>query len=107
MAAASNNPLNIFTCYASEDQHWYQQLCKHLGNLQRQNRIRLLDASSISPGSQWREERHNLIHNANIILLLISPDFFASTDCYQDMEDALALSKTKTRRIIPIFVRPG
>lgn len=104
MAAESNNPLNIFSCYASEDHHWYQQLDSHLSILQQQNLIRISDESKILAGSEQREERLKLFNHANIILLLISPNFFKS--CYQDMEDVLTLQGTGKVHVIPLLVRP-
>ena len=87
MVAESNNPFNIFLCYASEDYDWYQKLYKQLSNLQRQNFINLWDESKISPRKEGEKERLKLLHNAHIILLFISPDFLASEDCYQDAEE--------------------
>jgi hypothetical protein len=104
MGAEANNPLNIFSCYASEDQHWYQQLDGHLSSLQQQNLIRLWDESKISAGRDWRTEWLNLFNNADIILLFISPDFLKSR--YQDIEDVLALQKTGMVRVIPLLIRP-
>src|SRR5207247_8975168 len=45
-------------------------------------------------------------NTAQIILLLISPDFMASDYCYKEMTQALERQKRGEAHVIPIILRP-
>jgi hypothetical protein len=57
-------------------------------------------------GDCWKSERYLSIEAADIVLLLVSPDFIASDYCY-DVEMARAIERHLLNevRVIPIIVR--
>ncbi len=71
-------PVNLFISYSSEDKELLRQLQKHLMSLQRRNLIDTWSKSEILPGADWKQHIEEQINKADIILLLISPDFIAS-----------------------------
>src|SRR5579863_6395499 len=100
-------PLKIFFCYAHEDEALLNKLKTHLRPLQRQGLIEMWHDRDINAGTQWEREIDKHLNIAQIILLLISPDFMDSEYCYsKEMFRALELQKRDEAQVIPIILRP-
>src|SRR5438876_8339412 len=100
-------PIKIFFCYAHEDELLLNRLKSHLKPLQRQGLINVWHDRDISAGTNWEQEISRHLHEANIILLLISPDFMDSDYCYGiEMKQALERHDRGDARVIPIILRP-
>ncbi|HEY7415977.1 MAG TPA: toll/interleukin-1 receptor domain-containing protein, partial [Ktedonobacteraceae bacterium] len=104
MAATSNE---IFCSYAHEDRAFIEDFRKHLRLMEREDLISTWYDASISPGQPWRSEVEQHLQSANLILLLISPDFLNSDFC-MDVELPLALERSQRKEalVIPIILRP-
>lgn len=101
------SPLEIFCCYARKDQSLLNELKKHLTPLQRRGLIAIWIDVDIDAGAVWEEEIKKHLNTAQIILLLISPDFMASEYCYSiEMQRALERHEQKEAHVIPILLRP-
>lgn len=99
--------IEIFCCYARKDQHLLQELKIHLMPLQRQGHITIWSDTDIGAGTEWEHEIDKHINTADVILLLISPDFIASNYCYSvEMSRALERHKAGEVRVIPVILRP-
>jgi hypothetical protein len=99
--------IEIFLCYAHEDEKYRQQLQKQLRVFQRQQLISVWYDRDISPGEEWEKEIHAHLSTAQIVLLLVSPDFMASDFSYGvEMRIALERHTRGESRVIPIIVRP-
>lgn len=97
----------IFYCYSDNDQGLRDQLGKHLSSLKRSGIVSILSDRNIQKGSSWKDETDQSIKNADILLLLVSPDFIASEYCYSsEMKEALKRHEQGTVRVIPILIRP-
>src|SRR5947209_11294330 len=84
-----------------------QGLKTHLMPLQRQGLITVWSDSDIHAGANWQEEIEKHLDTAQIILLLVSPDFIASEYCYsKEMTRAMDRYKRNEARVIPIILRP-
>src|SRR5216683_1299922 len=100
-------PVKIFFCYAHEDEPLLNKLKTHLKPLQRQGLIDVWYDRDITAGSEWEREIDAQLDNAQIILLLISPDFMDSDYCYGiEMQRALERDQRGEARVIPVIVRP-
>jgi WD40 repeat protein/energy-coupling factor transporter ATP-binding protein EcfA2 len=102
------NPIKIFVSYSHKDDDLCQKLNTHLQSLVRQGEIVLWSDRDINSGREWAAELKKNLESAQIILLLISPDFITSNYCY-DKEMKLAIdryNKGEDIRIIPIILRP-
>jgi hypothetical protein len=99
--------LKVFFSYASEDEQLVNELVKQLSVLKRQGRIIGWLSRNVGGGEETDEEILSHLNEASIILLLISPDFFAS-EHYWETEVKLAVQKheAKEARVIPILLRP-
>lgn len=83
-------PITIFFCHAREDEAFLNKLKAHLRPLQRQGLIDVWYDRNISPGAEWEPEITKKLNAAQIILLLVSPDFMNSDYCYGiEMQRAL------------------
>lgn len=99
--------VKIFFCYAREDEPLLNKLKTHLMPLQRQGLVDVWHDRNINAGKEWKREIDKHLNAADIILLLISPEFIASDYCY-DVEVNLALERYAVGvvRVIPIILRP-
>jgi hypothetical protein len=101
-------PINIFFCYAREDEALLNKLKTHLRPLQRQSLIAVWHDRDISAGTEWEKEISQHLNAAQIILLLVSPDFMNSDYCYGiEMKRALERHERDEALVIPIIVRPA
>lgn len=99
-------PLEVFCCYAREDQEMLEQLQKHLTPLQRQNQITIWSDINLNAGARWEDEIHQHLEKADIFLLLISPSFMASDYCYGiEMKRAIERHNEGSALVIPVLLR--
>jgi len=100
-------PIKIFFCYAREDEALLKKLKTHLRPLQRQGLIEVWYDRDISAGAEWEQEIKEHLDTAQIILLLVSPDFMDSEYCYSiEMKRALERHANGEAKVIPIIFRP-
>ncbi len=103
----STNKPQIFVAYSRADEEVRKQLETSLAVLRRQRQIDLWYDRLITPGKEWRNEIDEHLASAQIILLLVSPDFINSDYCYGvEMKRAMECHRAGTARVIPIIVRP-
>ena len=97
----------IFISYSHKDEGLRQELEKHLTELKRQENVEIWSDEQIRPGEELDSVIQKELEQADIILLLISPDFLASTYC-REVETVKALEQRKTRGVItiPVILRP-
>jgi len=101
------NAIEIFYCYAHEDEVLRNELEKQLRILQRQGLIVSWHDRKIYPGEEWTNEIDVHLKTAQLILLLVSPDFMDSDYCYGvEMKRALERHESGEARVIPIILRP-
>lgn len=100
-------PIRIFFSYAHEDEKFREELEKHLSFLKRSKKIIGWHDRRISAGANWEQEINDNIDQAQIILMLISPDFINSDYCFET-ESIRALEKHGKGEalVIPIIIRP-
>ncbi|HYM61611.1 MAG TPA: toll/interleukin-1 receptor domain-containing protein, partial [Thermoanaerobaculia bacterium] len=83
------------------------KLEKHLAVLRRMSLITDWCDNQIIPGDEWAEEIAQKLKEADIVLLLISPDFVSSKYCYEiELDEAMNKHEAGTAAVIPIIVRP-
>lgn len=99
--------MKVFLSYSHIDEPWRNVVVAYLNNLQSQGVITSWHERSISLNKAWLSEIDPYLQTAQLILLLVSPDFVSSDYCYSiEMKYALQRYKTRQARIIPIMVRP-
>src|SRR5713101_1919925 len=99
--------IKIVCCYAHEDHTLLSELIKYLIPLQRQETAIVWADTHIKAGADWEKEITKNLKTAQIILLLVSPDFLASDYCYsKEIVKALERHEREEIRVIPIVLRP-
>jgi hypothetical protein len=99
--------VEIFISYAPEDEKLREKLVTHLATLKRQGLVNLWYDHKIAPGFDHEEEMNQHLKAAQIILLLVSPDFIASDYCYSnEMQKAIERHKNAEARAVSILLRP-
>jgi hypothetical protein len=99
--------VTLFFSYSHRDETLRDEMEIHLTMLKRQGAIATWHDRRIGAGKEFGKEISHYLEKAEIILLLVSPDFLASDYCY-DVEMARALERHKSgeARVIPIILRP-
>jgi hypothetical protein len=98
---------SLFFSYSHVDEGLRDQLEIHLAALRRQGLISSWHDRQITVGTELGETIDDHIDTADVILLLVSPDFIASDYCYErEMQRALQRHGNGEARVIPIILRP-
>lgn len=100
-------PIEVFFSYSREDKSLRDKLEIHLSSLKRQGVISSWHDRQIVAGSEWEEEIDRHMRTADIILLLVSPNFVASKYCYEiELPEAMARHEAEDAYVVPILLRP-
>jgi len=98
--------LKLFYSYSHKDEALREELETHLKILQRQGLIQGWHDRRIDPGQEWSSEIDKRLEEADVVLLLVSPDFLASDYCYNiEMQRAMERHEVGEARVIPIILR--
>ena len=98
---------NIFYSYSHKDEHLKESLETHLAIMQRQGLIEEWNDRKILPGAEWEQTIDSKLEEADIILLLVSPDFIASEYCYgKELSQALDRHEQRRAKVVPVIIRP-
>src|SRR5712692_7876005 len=98
--------LELFYSYAPQDEGLCLELEKHLKPLERENLVKGWHRGKVPLGTNESQEIEHHRDCANVILLLLSPDYIASDDCYAEMQWALERKRADGLLVIPIILRP-
>jgi hypothetical protein len=99
--------VNVFLSYSHKDARFRDELETHLSLLKRQGIIASWHDQNISAGTEWEHEIDTYLNTADIILLLVTPNFLASEYCYSiEMVRAMERHEARKARVIPIILRP-
>jgi hypothetical protein len=92
--------------YARKDEAYKTELRKALSPLTYNNIIKDFHDGDISPGEEWEDKITEALHNADVILALVSSDFLAS-DYIQKKEFNAAYERHQNNltKLMPIIVR--
>lgn len=96
----------VFFSYSHADEAARDRLEKHLSVLRRQQVIETWHDRRIVAGDALTHRIDAEIERADVILLLVSPDFIASDYCYDiEMRRAMERHTEGSARVIPIILR--
>lgn len=97
----------LFFSYSHVDEVLRNELEIHLSALKRQRLISSWHDRRIGAGQYIHDEISEHLEKADIILLLVSPDFIASNYCYNnEVKKALELHANNKTVVIPVILRP-
>jgi len=97
----------LFFSYSHKDEALRDELEVHLTSLKRQGLIDTWHDRRIIAGEEWDAKISENLETAEVILLLVSPDFIASDYCFgRELERALERHQQGNARVIPVILRP-
>ena len=79
---------------------------RHLAVLKSKGHIADWYDRRVVPGQEFQEVIDQRFDSADIILLLISANFFQSQACIREMKRALELKEASGTTVLPVIVRP-
>lgn len=98
---------SLFFSYSHKDEALRDRLEVHLSVLKREGAISTWHDRRITAGDALGQRIDEHLERADIILLLVSPDFLASDYCQDvEMHRALARHAEGSARVIPVILRP-
>jgi tetratricopeptide (TPR) repeat protein len=107
MQEEATRTIEVFYSYAQKDELLRKELEKHLSILRRQRLITNWHDGEITAGEVVKREIDAHLNTAQIILLLVSPDFLASDFCYESgVKQALKRHEAGKAYVIPVLLRP-
>ncbi|MBN9477695.1 hypothetical protein PIGHUM_03656 [Pigmentiphaga humi] len=97
---------SVFFSYSHKDEELRNELETHLALLKNQGLIDAWHDRRIVAGDELDESIFGQLETADIILLLVSADFIASTYCYsKEMMRAMERHAAGEARVIPVILR--
>lgn len=101
-----SGPISICCCHSDsrEDIKYRGFLEKHLSLLIHTQQVTLWHSGKIQPGNVREQVTAFQIAAADVILFLLSADFFSSNFCWEQMLFALSQPTRRQARIIPIIL---
>ncbi|WP_376797109.1 FxSxx-COOH system tetratricopeptide repeat protein [Thermogemmatispora sp.] len=101
--------VKVFLAYTFKDEAARNELMNHLYQLRWQGLIADWEERATGQGLSWQGsgEISPALERAQLILLLVSPDFVHSAYCYSaELKAALQRHEAGLARVIPVLVRP-
>lgn len=101
-------PLKVFVSYSHVDRKMCERFLVHLSQLKRDGLIAPWSDRLITAGADWAGAIDENLNSANIIVLLVSPDFLASDYCNDvEMDRALERDRNREACVVPVILKPG
>src|SRR3954463_2803501 len=105
MGTSPSTRTKVFISYSHADKEWLDRLKRHLKPLVREGHLDCWDDTHIRPGDDWKQEIQNALDTAQVAVLLISADFFASDFIDEtELPPLLEAAKANGVRILPVIL---
>ena len=100
------SPLKIFICYAREDRPALESLMGHLAVFERNGAVEFWYDREITGGQDWDDAIRVNLKSADIVLLLVSPDFFRSDYIHSvELTEALQRDRDREALVVPVILK--
>jgi internalin A len=105
--SSGGQPLRVFYSYSRIDAKHLQKLKKHLSPLERIDLIRGWYDNEILPAAEFEQEIADKLDEADIVVLLISPNFADSQYCYKiELQRAMERRDAGEAEVLPVIISP-
>ncbi len=99
--------VKVFTSYARKDAELKEEFDVHLAMVKRDPQVEIWSDEDIEVGSEWDDSIKNNLKEADIILLLVSPRFLASSYIFDvEIKEAMEKHENKEAFVVPIILKP-
>jgi hypothetical protein len=96
---------SIFVSYAHEDEGLCKSLVKHLSGIRHRGLAEIFYDRDLPAGSELEPEIEAQLRRADVILLLVSPDFIQSTSCSREVSVAMERHAARDAIVVPVILR--
>lgn len=97
----------IFFSYSREDRDWLDRIKLVLTPALTGAKVEAWSDQNIPPGKKWQDEIKNALIRARVAVLLVSPEFLASTYVQQnELPEILNGAECKDITVVWAYVRP-
>jgi TIR domain/NACHT domain len=100
------HPLALVCIAASEDAALLTQWEAHLRPLQQAGLVSVWSERHLAPGANRAQELQRHVDGADLVVVLLSADFFSSPECLAMRDRALERAHEGKTRVIPLLLRP-
>ncbi len=97
--------IHVLIVHSVEDKKFKDELLMHLSSQKEDGKASFWDRDSIVAGNEEAQVIESELKKADIILLLLSADFFSSDYCLELEKKAYALEKTANVTVVPVMLR--
>ena len=100
-------PLRVFFSYSHKDEVYKKELDVHFAQLRNTGRVETWNDRKIVAGDNWNDEIKKQLKEADIVLLMLSADFFNSKYIMQQELKIVKdrLDNNESFEVIPIYTR--
>lgn len=108
VAAASSTarPCRVFVSYAREDEPHRRRLVVHLAPVVRDGLIDVWSDQAVVAGADWERDIQHRLATADIVILLVTPDFVASEYCFErELPEVLRRHEEEGLCVLPVLVK--
>ena len=103
---SADKPINIFISYSKEDESYLKPLKTRLDNIKRSFSLNYWSDHHLQAGGKVHQDILRALETADIVLLIVSPDFIATDYCFDiEVQKALQLYEQGKNTVIPIIIR--
>jgi hypothetical protein len=100
-------PVRIFYSYTRADEELLAELDEQLAGVKGEAPVEIFWDRDLKPGAEWHPEIKDELKDADVVLLLTSPQFLASRYCQQvELPAALELHDCGLAVAVPLILRP-
>ena len=98
----------VFFSYSHDDRAHLNDLLTYLAPLERAKKIEIWTDTQILPGQEWSKTIIDNLHQADIVVMLVSADFLASSYIWENELQISLENKSKKRTIVvPVILKPS
>ena len=98
---------SVLICYSHRDEEWKDLVEAHLHVLETQGALSVWHDRTIPGGALWRKEIEKALSRADVVLFLVSTNFFNSKFIQQEeIPRVLKRSQSSRVRVIPVILEP-
>src|SRR6266566_5726524 len=101
----ADNKIEVFICYAHQDESLMRELEHQLSTLEQQELITIWHDRMIAGGADWKQEIDKHLNAARVILLLVSANFMASKYSQVEVKRAMERHDAGEAQVIPVILK--
>lgn len=99
-------PLRIYLSHAAADQEHAEAACRHLDPLVQRGEVELWRRDRLPLGVPLQPQIARLVHESDVLLLLLSPDYHNDDDVAFEAQRARQLHEQGSAKVWPLLLRP-